>query len=77
MNGVAVSLLGPIGPLATEGVLAVFGLASVGIIFALRPAIPEPLAAEPEAVLPKWESPKPPTARDVSEKIDDSRFQNE
>jgi uncharacterized membrane protein YhfC len=62
------------GPYWAEVIIAVFGVASLVLIFALRPAHEE-IVSEPVTLLPAT-APSPPkdTESDLREKIDNSRF---
>lgn len=73
-NAAAVVSLSRLGPYATEALVAVFALLSVGIVYALRPA-----AAGPAGIGPSPSAPLPPLRRAVEERpsddrLDDSRY---
>lgn len=75
VDGVAVYALPTLGALATEGIIGVMALISLGIVFALRrfelPSSPSPAPSEPVAVS---EPALPTTPRITPDMLDRSRF---
>lgn len=71
VDAVAVFAVATWGVLPTEAILIVFGLASLGVIFALREPEPEPEAPEP---LPPAAAGPIAAPRVTDEALDDSRY---